>query len=65
MYRTLLPYCSHVLLTKVDADGGAETFFPNLDELPGWSLAAESEPVADNGYTIRFCTYENSEVKPL
>ena len=42
MYRTLLPYCSHVLLTKVDADGGAETFFPNLDELPGWSLAAES-----------------------
>ena len=65
MYRTLLPYCSHVLLTKVDADGGAETFFPDLDELPGWSLAAESEPVADNGYTIRFCTYENSEVKPL
>ena len=65
MYRTLLPYCSHVLLTKVDADGGAGTLFPNLDELPGWSLAAESEPVADNGYTIRFCTYENSEVKPL
>lgn len=63
MYHTLLPYCSEVLLTKVDADGGAEVFFDNLDELPNWSLTAESAPTEDNGYTIRFCTYKNSEVK--
>ena len=63
MYRTLLPYCSEVLLTKVDADGGAEAFFPNLDELPAWELAAQSEPLDDNGFAIAFCTYKNKEVK--
>lgn len=63
MYRTLLPYCSEVLLTKVDADGGAEAFFPDLDALPEWTLAEQSAPADDNGYTITFCTYKNKEVK--
>ncbi|MBO4388757.1 MAG: dihydrofolate reductase [Spirochaetales bacterium] len=44
MYRTLLPYCTRVLLTKVDADGGAEVFFPDLDSLPEWHLVSESAP---------------------
>lgn len=59
MYRTLLPYCSQALVTKVDADGGADTFFPDLDSAAGWRLAEISEPVCDNGFTIRFCTYVN------
>ena len=59
MYRTLLPYCSQALVTKVDADGGADTFFPDLDSAAGWRLAEISEPVCDNGYTVRFCTYAN------
>ena len=62
MYHTLLPYCSRVLLTKVDADGGAEVFFDNLDELDNWSMVYESEPQDDNGLSIRFTTYENSNV---
>ena len=62
MYRTLLPYCSEVLLTKVDADGGAEVFFENLDEKTDWELAAQSESVTDNGYTIKFTTYKNNKV---
>ena len=65
MYHTMLPYCSRVLLTKVDADGGAEVFFDNLDELENWSMTQCSEPEEDNGYTIRFTTYENSAVKSL
>lgn len=65
MYHTMLPYCDKVLLTKVDADGGAEVFFDNLDELPNWSMTECSEPVEDNGYTIRFTTYVNSSVKPM
>ena len=32
IYRALLPYCAEVLVTKVDADGGADTFFPDLDQ---------------------------------
>ena len=65
MYHTMLPYCSRVLLTKVDADGGAEVFFDNLDKLDNWSMTACSEPEEDNGYTIRFTTYTNSSVLPL
>ena len=65
MYHTMLPYCSRVLLTKVDADGGAEVFFDNLDKLDNWIMTQCSEPEEDNGYTIRFTTYENSAVKSL
>lgn len=63
VYRTMLPYCDKVYLTKVDADGGAEVFFPNLDEDENFVLKRESEPVVDNGYTIRFTVYENTAVK--
>lgn len=65
MYRTMLPYCSDVLVTKVDAVGGADTFFENLDAHPDWSLKDESEPVETNGYNIRFCRYVNNNVKNL
>ena len=64
MYHTLLPYCSKVLLTRVDADGQAEVFFDNLDKLDNWSMTYQSEPQEDNGHVIRFTTYENSNVLP-
>lgn len=60
LYRTLLPYCDEVIATKVDADGGAEVFFENLDSLANWSAVSESEPLETNGYTIRFTVYRNS-----
>lgn len=62
-YRTMLPYCSEVLVTKVDADGGAEVFYENLDNAPKWTCVSVSEPVETNGYTIRFTVYKNSDVK--
>ena len=65
MYHTLLPYCDKVLLTKVDADGQAEVFFDNLDKLDNWQMTYQTEPQEDNGYVIRFTTYENSSVLPL
>lgn len=63
MYRTLLPYCSEVLVTKVDAVGGADAFFENLDKNPDFACVYESEPVETNGYTIKFTTYKNLAVK--
>ena len=60
MYHTLLPYCTEVLLTKVDADGGAEAFFDNLDQLDNWTMVSSSDPIDDNGYSIRFTVYRNS-----
>lgn len=59
MYRTLLPYCSEVLVTKVDALGGADTFFPNLDEDDRFVCEAVSDPVETGGQTVRFCRYRN------
>lgn len=65
MYHTMLPYCDEAIVTKVDADGGATVFFDDLDALPNWSLADVSDPLTDNGYTIRFCTYANSSPLPF
>ncbi len=62
-YRTMVPYCEEVFVTKVDADGEATVFYPNLDEIEGFSMVYESEPIESNGYTIRFTTYKNSLVK--
>lgn len=62
-YRTLLPYCSEVLVTKVDAVGGADTFFENLDKNPDFELVYESEPVETNGYFVKFTTYKNNAVR--
>lgn len=63
MYKTLLPYCTEVLVTKVDAVGGADAYFENLDENPNFTLVRKSEPVETNGYIVNFCTYKNENVK--
>ena len=61
-YKTMLPYCSEVLVTKVDADGGAEVFYENLDEKDNWQCVFEDLPVETNGYTIKFTVYKNDKV---
>ena len=65
VYKALLPYCHEVLVTKVDAVGGAEVFFPNLDMHPDFVCVDEGEPIDDNGLTIRFTRYKNTAVKGL
>ena len=63
IYKELLPYCDEVLVTKVNAVGGAEVFFPNLDENENFICVDEGEDVEDNGYTIRFTRYKNVSPK--
>ncbi len=65
IYKALLPYCDEALVTKVDAIGGAEIFFPNLDEDGRFSLVEESEWLEDNGYRIKFTRYVNGNTQPL
>ena len=50
IYEALLPYCSKVFLTRVDAGSDADRFFPNLDCLPTWSLESVSPTVEDNHF---------------
>ncbi len=61
-YKTMLPYCSEVLVTKVDADGEAEVFYENLDKLENWSCISSEEPIETNGLNIRFTVYKNSNI---
>lgn len=65
MFKTLLPYCDEVLVTKVEAEGEADAFFENLDKNENFKLVHESEPIETNGYTIKFTTYKNLSVKPI
>lgn len=59
LYKALLPYCEEALVTKVDAVGGADAFFEDLDINPNFELIYESAPEVTNGYTVRFTTYRN------
>ena len=63
IYNQTLPYVDLVYLTKVNADGGAEVFFTNLDELDNFEIIKSSEPVLDGDLEIRFLTYKNNHKK--
>ena len=38
VYNALLPYCSLAYVTKIGANPPSDRFFPNLDELPEWTV---------------------------
>ena len=65
IYNQTLPYVDLVYLTKVEADGGAEVFFTNLDEHPDFELIEESEPIQDEEQIIRFTTYKNNNKRKI
>lgn len=59
VYKLLLDRCKTAYITKVQADGQAQVFFPNIDGMPNWTLVETSEEIEDNGYTITYCKYVN------
>lgn len=59
IYAQTLPYVDEVYLTKVNADGNAEVFFPNLDQNKNFECYDEGEPLITNGIEIRFTKYRN------
>ena len=65
MYRQTLEYVDYVYLTKVDAIGGAEVFFVNIDEREDFEIVSESETIMDGEYPIKFVTYRNKNKKPI
>lgn len=59
VYRELLGYCDEVYVTKVQAAcPDADAWFPNLDKLPEWRVAEESENREEKGLVFRYVTYE-------
>lgn len=65
IYRQTLPYVDKVLLTKVNADGGAEVFFENLDKHPDFECVDEGSPIMDGDLEIRFTTYLNKNKQAI
>jgi len=60
VYAALLSRCDRAFVTQVDAAAPApDTFFPNLDALPGWTAERTGEPITENGFTYRFVDYKN------
>ena len=58
VYKMLLPYCDTALVTKIDFAYEADRYFPNLDEMPQWQVAAESEEQTYFDLEYRFVRYE-------
>lgn len=58
IYEKFISFCDTVWVTKIDADGKGDAFFPNLDLRADFKLVWESDPELDNGYVIKFCEYE-------
>lgn len=63
VYAALLDQCRRVFLTRVEARAeGPDTFFPDLDKLPGWETEAGSELMEENGLRFRFIDYINTKI---
>lgn len=61
VYAALLSRCRRVYRTQVDAKvESPDTWFPNLDKLPNWTLASSSDPKEEDGLTYRFTDYVNT-----
>ena len=58
IYEQMLPYCTNVYVTKIDAVHRSDTFFPNLDKLKEWKLETESEKETYNDTQCSFNRYK-------
>ena len=63
IYRLLLPYCSAAYITRVDTDGGADVFMPNLDAAPDWRPDGESPAFTENGERFVFRSYSRCNAR--
>ena len=60
VYRQFLPVCNRAYVTKIEATPLSDTFFPDLEALPGWELAERGETRDYNGVQYSFDIYKNT-----
>lgn len=58
VYRQMLSECERVIVTKVHTVVPCDTYFPNLDEMPGWEMTGVLESGEENGISFEMCVYE-------
>lgn len=61
VYKQMIDYCDTVHVTKIDREYEADAYFPNLDEMPEWSITAESDEQVYFDTTYAFVKYSKSE----
>lgn len=58
IYQQMLPYCDSAYITKVQANPGSDTFFPNLDEDENWYPAQILQSGEENGIAYEMLLYK-------
>lgn len=58
IYRQLLPYCDTAYITKIDHAYDADTYFPDLDQMPEWTMTEVSEEQTSFDLEFVFTKYE-------
>ena len=61
IYRQLLDECDVAHVTKIDYAFDADTYFPNLDEMPEWEITADSEEQTYFDLEYYFYKYEKKK----
>ena len=57
VYRQMLPYCDTAYITKVHTTPESDTFFPNLDTDPDWTLAETLLSGEEDGISYEMLRY--------
>ena len=60
VYQALLPWCDTAYVTKIDRQFPADTWFPNLDQDPGWTVMEQEPPLEEKGIPFRYVTYRRT-----
>lgn len=58
IYKQMLPYCNVAHVTKIEHEYEADSYFPNLDEMPEWQITADSEEQTYFDLEYAFYKYE-------
>ena len=58
IYHTLLPYCTAAVITKVENEYPADTWFDDLDDDPDWECVERGEDREADGVVFHIDRYE-------
>lgn len=62
IYEQMLSLCDTAHVTKINYTYQADTYFPNLDEMPEWQITGESEEQTYYDLEYTFVRYEKKNV---
>ena len=62
IYRQMLPMSDTAYVTKVHTTVQSDTFFPNLDQDPDWTLAEVLQSGEENGISYEMCLYRRKHL---